>query len=131
MLSVAQTPTETVRKAEKILRDKIESHILTTMPNEATEVDPAEVDRLIRIEEFSGKDWITSTTINVLILTKKQNYVIGKEEIENIIEYIWDTDLHGMNNKWVLEGLYHGCKFPQRSITHQENLNVSLLTFMH
>jgi hypothetical protein len=53
--SVAQNPTETLSKAEKILRDKIRSHILTTMANEGTEVDPAEVDRRIRIEELSGK----------------------------------------------------------------------------
>ncbi|KAF8537907.1 hypothetical protein BDD12DRAFT_886781 [Trichophaea hybrida] len=49
--SVAQNPTETLSKAEKKLRDKIRSHIFTTMANEGTEVDPAEVDRRIRIEE--------------------------------------------------------------------------------
>jgi len=53
--SVAQNPTETLSKAEKILRDKITSHILTTMANEGTEVDPAEVDKRIPFEELSGK----------------------------------------------------------------------------
>jgi hypothetical protein len=129
--SVAQNPTETLSKAEKILRDKIRSHILTTMANEGTEVDPAEVDRRIRIEELSGKVWITSTTFNVLILTKKQNYVIGKEEVENIIEYVWDKGLHGMKNKRLLEGLYLACKLPESSIARREKLNVSLLSFMH
>jgi len=55
MHSVAQNPTETFSKAEKIFHDTIKSHILTTMPNEGTEVDPAKVDRPICIEEFSGK----------------------------------------------------------------------------
>jgi hypothetical protein len=129
--SVAQNPTETLSKAEKILRDKIRSHILTTMANEGTEVDPAEVDRRIRIEELSGKVWITSTTFNVLILTKKQNYVIGIEEVENIIEYVSDKGLHGMKNKQLLEGLYLACKLPESSIARREKLNVSLLSFMH
>jgi hypothetical protein len=40
------------------------------------------------------------------MLTKKQNYVIGKEEVENIVEYVWDTGLHGIKNKRLLEGLY-------------------------
>jgi hypothetical protein len=53
--SVAQNPTETLSKAEKILRDKITSHIITTIANEGTEVDPAEVARRIRIEELRGK----------------------------------------------------------------------------
>jgi len=52
--SVAQNSTETLSKAEIILRNKIGSHILTTMANEGTEVDPAEVDRRICIEELSG-----------------------------------------------------------------------------
>ena len=55
MHSVAQNPTKTLSKAEKILCDKVRSHILTTMGNEGTEVNPAEVDRRIRIEELSGK----------------------------------------------------------------------------
>jgi hypothetical protein len=90
MHSVAQNPTETLRKAEKILRNKIRSHILTTMTNEGTEVDSAEVDRRIRIEELSGNILITSTTFNVLVLKKKPNYVIGKEEVVHIIEYVCD-----------------------------------------
>jgi len=130
MHSVAQNPTKTLSKAEKILCDKVRSHILTTMGNEGTEVNPAEVDRRIRIEELSGKVWITSTTFNVLILTKKQNYVIGKEEVENIIEYVWDTGLHGMKNKRLLEGIYLACKLPESSIARREKLNVSVLTFM-
>ena len=131
MHSVAQNPTETLSKAEKKLRDKIRSHILTTMANEGTEVDSAEVDRRIRIEELSGKVLITSTNFNVLILTKKQNYVIGKEEVENIIEYVWDKGLHGMKNKRLLEGLYLAFKLPESSIARREKLNVSLLSFMH
>jgi hypothetical protein len=55
MHSVAQNSTETLSKAEKILHDKIRSHILTTVANDGTEVDPAEVDRHIRIKELSGK----------------------------------------------------------------------------
>jgi len=50
--------------------------------------------------------------VNVLVLTRKQNYVIGKEEVENIIEYGFDTGLHGMMNKGVLEGLYLIYKVP-------------------
>jgi hypothetical protein len=53
--SVAQNPTETLSKAEKIVCNKIRSQILTTMAKEGTKVDPAEVDRRIRIEELSGK----------------------------------------------------------------------------
>jgi hypothetical protein len=101
------------------------------MANEGTEVDPAKVDRRIRIEVLSGKVSITSTTFNVLILTKKQNYVIGKEEVEHIIEYIWDKGLQGMKNKRLLEGLYLACKLPERSIARREKLNVSLLSFMY
>ena len=101
------------------------------MAYEGTKVDPAEVDRRIRIEEFSGKVWITSTTFNVLILTKKQNYVIGKEEVENIIEYIWDKGLQSMKNKRLLEGLYLAGKLPESSIACREKLNVSFLSFMH
>ena len=101
------------------------------MANKATEVDPAEVDRLIRIKELSGKVWITSTTFNVLILTKKQYYVIGKEEVENIIGYVWDNGLHDTKNKQILKGLYLAYKLPESSIAHREKLNVSLLLFMH
>jgi len=72
-----------------------------------------------------------STTFNVLILTKKQNYVIGKEEVENIIEYVRDNGFHGMKNKRLIEGLYLACKLPESSIACREKLNVSLLSFMH
>jgi hypothetical protein len=129
--SVAQNPAETLSKAEKIFHDKIRSHILTAMANEGTEVDPAEVNRRIRIEELSGKVWITSTNFNVLVLTKTQNYVIGKEEVKNSIEYVWDKGLHGMKNKRLLEGLYLACKLPESSIARREKLNVSRLSFMH
>jgi hypothetical protein len=57
--------------------------------------------------------------------------VIGKEEVEIIIEYIWDTELHGMQNKRLMEGLYLACKLPESSIARREKLNVSLLSFMH
>jgi hypothetical protein len=57
--------------------------------------------------------------------------VIGKEEVENIIEYVWDKGLHGMKNKRLLEGLYLACKLPESSIARREKLNVSLLSFMH
>jgi len=68
------------------------------MPNEGTEVDSAEIDILIRIELLSGKVWTTSTTFDILILTQKQNYVIGKEDVKNIIEYVWDKELYGLKN---------------------------------
>ena len=90
MHSVAQNPTKTLSKAEKILPNKIKSHILTTIADDGTDFDHAEVDRHIRIEELRGKFLVTSTHFSVLILPKKQNYVIGKEEVENIIEYVWD-----------------------------------------
>jgi hypothetical protein len=129
--SVAQTPTETLSKAEKIPHDKIRSHILTTMANEGTEVDPTEVDTRFRIEELRGKVSITSTPFNVFILTKKQNYVIGKEEVENIIEYIWFKRLHIFKNKRLLEGHYLACKLSESSIARRETLNVSLLSLLH
>jgi hypothetical protein len=55
MQSVAQNPTETLSIAEKIVCDKIRSHILTCMPNEGTEVNPAVIERRIHIEELGGK----------------------------------------------------------------------------
>jgi len=125
--SVAQNPTEILSQAEKIFRNKIRSHILTTTVNQGTEVNHPKVDRRIRIEELSGKVWITSTTFNVLTLTMKQNYVIGKEDVENIIEYVWDKRPHGMKNKWLQEGLYITCKHLENSIARREKLNVILL----
>jgi hypothetical protein len=101
------------------------------MANEGTEVDPTEVERCIHIEELIGKVWITSTTFNVIKLKKKQNYVIGKEEVENITEYGWDKDLHHIKHKRLLEGPYLACKLPESSIARHEKLNVSLPSFMH
>jgi len=94
--SVVQHPSETLSEGEKILRNKIWPHILTTKADEGTQVDPTEIDRRICIAELSGKVWITSTMFNVLIITKKRNYVIGKEEVKNIIKYVGDIGLHGM-----------------------------------
>jgi hypothetical protein len=131
MHTVAQYPTETLSSTQKILRDKIRSHFLTTMANETTEVNPAERDRPILIEELSGKVGITSTTFNVLILTKKQNYVIGKEELENIILYIWDKRLHRMKKMRRVVGLYLSSKFPESLSAYGKKLSVILLSLMH
>ena len=101
------------------------------MANEGTEVDPAKVNRRICIQVLSDQVWVTSTTFNVLILTKKQNHVIGKQEVKNIIEYVPDKRLHGMKSKRLLEVLYLACKLPESSIARCEKLNVSFLLFMH
>ena len=76
------------------------------MANEETKVDLAEVYRCICIEELSGKICIASSTFNILKLTNEQNYVIGNEEVKNIIEYILDTGVHDMKNKCLMERLY-------------------------
>jgi hypothetical protein len=131
MHNVAQYPTKTLSGAQRIIRNKIRAQILTTMANETIEVNPAERDRPILIEELSGKVGITSITFNVLILTKKQNYVIGKEELENIIVYIWDKRLHSMKNMRRLEGFYLSSKFPESFSAHGKRLSVSLLSLMH
>jgi len=57
--------------------------------------------------------------------------VIGKEEVENIIEYVWDKELQGMGNKGHLERLYGAGKFPESSIACHEKLNLSLLSCIH
>jgi len=131
MHSVAQNPTETLSKAEKSLCNKIRSHIHTTGANEGTEINSAEIDWPICIDKLSRTVWTTSTTFNVLILTQKQNYVIGKEEVENIIEYVWDKGLHGIMHHRLFVGLYVTCKLPESSISRHENLNVTLHSFIH
>jgi hypothetical protein len=66
----------------------------------------------------------------VVIFRKKQNYLISKEEVENIIEYVWDKELHNMKVKQLLERLYVIGTHPESSIGRPEILVVSVPTFM-
>jgi hypothetical protein len=100
------------------------------MDNDATEVNLVNVHRCIHIAKLSGKVSITSTTFNILILTKKQNYVISKEEVKNIIKYVWDKGLHNMKNKQLMEGFHLACNIPGNFVAQCGKLNDSLLLFM-
>jgi len=50
-----------------------------------------------------------------------------KEEVENIIEYVWDKGLQ----RTKLERLYLSCQLPESSIARRKKLDISLLSFMH
>jgi len=61
----------------------------------------------------------------------KQNNVIGKAEVGNIIEYVWDTGLRGVKHKQHLETVYLAWKLQDNSTARCKKLNVSLLSLMH
>jgi len=62
---------------------------------------------------------------------KKQNYAIGNEEIEHIMEYILDKRLQGMKNKLLFEGLHVAFTLLDSSFTQYKIINVRLLLLMH